>query len=117
MKKKILAIVILLAFGACGFTIYGQQNEIRQWKERAAKYQLENIKLQEQVKTQGKNTKKQSAPVNYSYSDSSMDELERYEYESRIQSLESDLEYERLQRDIDRSDFEMNRYNPSYTPY
>ena len=124
MWKKILAIGIVLAFFACGFKIYGQQNEIRQWQERATKYQLENQRLQEQIASQDNGKKKQSVPVNFSYSDSTMDELERYELENKIRSLQSDLdyertqsEYERTQREIDRNNFEMNRYDPNYSPY
>lgn len=117
MCKKLLAVVILLAFGACGFKIYGQQNEIRQWKERVHEYQLENQILKEQIEAQDKDEKKKSIPVTFSYSDSTMDELERYELESKIRSLESDLDYERIQRDIDRNNFEMNRYDPNYSPY
>ena len=108
---------ILLAFCACIFKIYGQQNEIRQWKERAINYQRENQTLQEQIAAQRKDEKTKSIPINFSYSDDDMNELERYRLESKIRDLQSDLDYEKLQRDIDRNNFEMYRYDSNYSPY
>lgn len=106
MKRKILTIVILIAFCACGFIIYAQQKKIRQWQNTANRYNNQVIQLKKELEAMSDKKEKNQTPVYVNLPDLSIgDEYEK----DKLNYEKSQLEYEKTQLELEKGQLEYEK--------